>query len=102
MRLLFPVTASKKINYEKHPIRAARTAALCWVFSIVQRKGMPPDGTVCRVFPMGGAGSLPGEPERNAVSRKGDTVHGLCQKAAVKALGNQKHPQDRAGRTAHF
>ncbi len=35
---------------------------------------MPSDGTVYRVFPMGGTGSLTGEPERNAVPRKGDTM----------------------------
>ena len=49
MRPLFPVTASKKINYDTHLIKAARTAALCWVFSIVQRKDrLSPQG-----FPAG-------------------------------------------------
>lgn len=31
-------------TYHTHPIKAARTAALCWVFSIVQRKDRPSAG----------------------------------------------------------
>ena len=53
VRPLFPVTASKKINYDTHPIRAARTAALCWVFSIVQRKDRPSGGAVPQGYPAG-------------------------------------------------
>ena len=40
----------------------------------VQRKDMPSDGTVCKTFPTGGAGRLPGKPEQNAVPTKGDTM----------------------------
>lgn len=40
----------------------------------VQRKDMPSDGTVCRTFPTGGTGRLPGKPEQNAVPTKGDTM----------------------------
>ena len=50
---LFPVTASKKIYYDTHPIKAARTAALCWVFSIVQRKDRPPGGAVPQGYSAG-------------------------------------------------
>jgi len=55
-------------------MKAARTAAPCWVFSIVQRKDRPLRGTALQGFPTGGAGRLPGKPERNAVPRKGDTM----------------------------
>ena len=48
--------------------------ALCWVFSIVQRKDRPSCGTALPGFPEEGAGRLPGKPERNAVPRKGDSV----------------------------
>lgn len=51
-------------------MKAARTAALCWVFSIVQRKDRPSRRTVPREAPAG----LPGKPERNAVPRKGDNM----------------------------
>lgn len=40
----------------------------------VQRKDMPSDGIVCKTFPTGGAGRLPGKPEQNAVPTKGDTM----------------------------
>ena len=36
-----------------HPIKAARTAALCWVFSIVQRKDRLSGGTAPQGFPGG-------------------------------------------------
>ena len=70
VRPLFPVTASKKINYDTHLIKAARTAALCWVFSIVQRKDRTSGGTA----PPDDAGRLPGKPEQNAVPTKGDIM----------------------------
>ena len=70
MRPLFPVTASKKINYDTHLIKTARTAALCWVFSIVQRKDRTSGGTA----PPDDAGRLPGKPEQNAVPTKGDIM----------------------------
>lgn len=57
-----------------HPIKAARTVALCWVFSIVQRKDRPSHGTAWQGFLTGGAGRLPGKPEQNAVSTKGDNM----------------------------
>ena len=53
VRPLFPVTDSKKINYDTHPIKAAGTAALCWVFSIVQRKDRLSGGTAPQGFPAG-------------------------------------------------
>ena len=53
-----------------HPIKAARTAALCWVFSIVQRKDRTSGGTA----PPDDAGRLPGKPEQNAVPTKGDIM----------------------------
>ncbi len=49
-------------------------AALCWVFSSVQRKDRPSYGTALTGFPTEGAGRLPGKPERNAVPRKGDNM----------------------------
>lgn len=55
-------------------MKAIRMVALCWVFSVVQRKDMPFDGTVYRDFPMGGTGRLPGKPEQNVVPTKGDTM----------------------------
>ena len=36
-----------------HPIKAAGTAALCWVFSIVQRKDRLSGGTAPQGFPAG-------------------------------------------------
>ena len=65
-----------------HPIKAAGTAALCWVFSIVQRKDRPSRGTALQGFPTGGAGRLPGKPERNAVPTKGDIM-------AIARAGNR-------------
>lgn len=44
-----------------HPIKAARTAALCWVFSIVQRKDRPSRGTALLGCSTGGAGRAAGE-----------------------------------------
>lgn len=55
-------------------MKAARTAAPCWVFSIVQRKDRPSHGTASQGFSMGGAGRLPGKPERNAVPREGEAM----------------------------
>lgn len=55
-------------------MKAARTAAPCWVFSIVQRKDRPYRGTALRGLTMGGTGRLSGRPERNAVPMKGDTM----------------------------
>ena len=55
-------------------MKAARTVAPCWVFSIVQRKDRPSCGTTLQGFSMGGAGMLSGKPERNAVPRKGDIM----------------------------
>ncbi len=53
-----------------HPIKAAGTAALCRVFSVVPRKG--------QAIPRDGSGGrhrqAPGKPEQNAVPRKGDTM----------------------------
>ena len=57
-----------------HPMKAARTAARCWVFSIVQRKDRPYCGTALQGLTMGGTGRLSGKPERNAVPTKGDTM----------------------------
>lgn len=70
---------SEKANLNKHkerltPDKSSQDGCIMLFFSIVQRKDMPSDGTVCRGFQMGGAGSLPGEPERNAVPRTGDTM----------------------------
>ena len=59
-----------KIQIMIHPIKAARTAALCWVFSIVQRKDRTSGGTA----PPDDAGRLPGKPEQNAVPTKGDIM----------------------------
>ena len=42
-----------KIQIMIHPIKAARTAALCWVFSIVQRKDRLSGGTAPQGFPAG-------------------------------------------------
>lgn len=55
-------------------MKAAKAAALCWVFSIVQRKDRPSLGTVLQGFTMGGTGRLSGKPERNVVPMKGDTM----------------------------
>ena len=55
-------------------MKAAKAAALCWVFSIVQRKDRPSRGTALQGVTMGGAGRLSGKPERNAVPMKGDTM----------------------------
>lgn len=57
-----------------HPIKAAWTAALCWVFSIVQRKDRPSCGTALPGFSAEGAGRLPGRPEQNTVPMKGDAM----------------------------
>ena len=77
---LFPVTASKKIYYDTHPIKAARTAALCWVFSIVQRKDRPSCGTVLTDFPMGGAGKAVGEAGTKwCPHERGHHVHGTSR-----------------------
>lgn len=54
-----------------HTDKSSQADALFWVFSIVQRKDIPFEGTVCRDFPTGGAGRLPGKPEQNAVPAKG-------------------------------
>ena len=61
-----------------HPIKAAGTAALCWVFSIVQRKDRTSGGTA----PPDDTGRLPGKPERNAVPTKGDIM-------AIARAGNR-------------
>ena len=55
-------------------MKAAWTAAVCWVFSIVQRKDRPSCGTALPGFLMGGTGGLPGRPEQNAVPKKGDNM----------------------------
>ena len=62
-------------------MKAARMAALCWVFSIVQRKDRPSGGTVPQGSSAGGTGRLPGKPERNAVPTKGDIM-------AISQAGN--------------
>ena len=42
-----------KSQITTHPIKAAGTAALCWVFSIVQRKDRLSGGTAPQGFPAG-------------------------------------------------
>lgn len=66
-------------------MKAARTAAPCWVFSIVQRKDRPLRGTALQGFPTGGAGRLPGKPERNAVPKeRGHHGHGTSRECILK------------------
>lgn len=54
-----------------HPIKAVKTAALCWIFFIVQRKDKPSRETTLQGFPTGDAARLPRKLERNVVPRKG-------------------------------
>ena len=63
----------RKMNHI-HPMKAAWSAALCWVFFIVQRKDKPSRGKPRRTYSPDGVGRLPGKPERNAVPRKGDNM----------------------------
>ena len=72
----------KRINYDTHPIKGSqcRMAALCWVFSIVQRKDRPFCGTVLTDFPMGGAGKAVGEAGTKCCPyERGHHVHGMSR-----------------------
>lgn len=62
--------------------------ALCWVFSIVQRKDRPSGGTALLDFPAGGTGRLPGRLERNTVPTKGDSM-------GMARAGNRLPPSER-------
>ena len=59
-------------------MKAARTAALCRVFSMCSEKGQAIPAEPRKGFPVGGTGRLPGKPEQNAVPRKGDSM-GIAQ-----------------------
>jgi len=57
----FTAREYNKIKRYVHPIKAAGTAALCWVFSSVQRKDRLSHGTALAGFPAEGAGRAAGE-----------------------------------------
>ena len=68
-------------------MKAAGTAALCRVFSIVQRKDRTSGGTA----PPDDAGRLPGKPERNAVPTKGDIMAIARAGNGLPASANKHH-----------
>ena len=76
-------------QYE-HPIKAVGKAALCRVFSVVQRKDRPYRGDGSKRYD---AGRLPGKPERNAVPRKGDTMGIPKGWTVLSEYALKKHPK---------